>query len=60
MEIRISGQLILFGQSVLLGLTAGLLYDLLRAFRLRLPRCAALWDALYCLCVGMEIGRAHV
>ena len=52
MEIQISRQLALFGQSVLLGLAAGLLYDLLRAFRLRLPRSTALWDALYCLAVG--------
>ena len=52
MEIQISRQLALFGQSVLLGLTAGLLYDLLRSFRLRLPRSTALWDTLYCLAVG--------
>ena len=52
MEIQISRQLAPFVQSVLLGLTARLLYDLLRSFRLRLPRSTALWDTLYCLAVG--------
>ena len=36
MENYISSQLLVFGQSILLGLSVGLLYDLLRAFRLRL------------------------
>ncbi len=34
---QVSHQLLVFGQSILLGLCAGLLYDLLRPFRLRLP-----------------------
>ena len=38
MENYVSAQLLLFGQSILLGALLGVLYDLLRAFRLRLPR----------------------
>ena len=45
MEIQISQQLSLFGQSVLLGLGSAVLYDLLRAVRLRLPRATAVLDA---------------
>lgn len=52
MEIQISAQLALFGQSVLLGLGSAVLYDLLRAVRLRLPRATAVLDTVYCLCVG--------
>lgn len=49
MENHISAQLILFGQSVLLGLAGGFAYDLLRAFRLRRMTLTWLWDLLYCL-----------
>ena len=52
MEIQISAQLALFGQSVLLGLGSAVLYDLLRAVRLRLPRATAVLDTVYCVCVG--------
>ena len=38
MESRAAQQLLVFGQSILLGLSAGLLYDLLRPFRVRAPR----------------------
>ena len=55
MEIQISQQLSLFGQSVLLGLGSAVLYDLLRAVRLRLPRATAVLDAVYCLCVGTAL-----
>ena len=37
---------------MLLGLSAGLVYDLLRALRLRLPRLTAPLDILYCLTAG--------
>ena len=45
-------QLLVFGQSILLGLSAGLLYDLLRPFRVRAPRFTGVLDGLYCLIVG--------
>lgn len=45
-------QLWIFGQSILLGLCAGVLYDLLRPFRLRAPRFTGLLDGLYCAVVG--------
>lgn len=48
MENHISAQLILFGQSVLLGLAAGFAYDLLRAFRLRRMALTWMWDLLFC------------
>jgi hypothetical protein len=48
MENHISAQLILFGQSVLLGLSAGFAYDLLGAFRLRRTNLTWLWDLLFC------------
>ena len=47
-----TGQLLVFGQSILLGLSAGLLYDLLRPFRLRAPRLTGALDGLYGLTVG--------
>ena len=55
MEIYISQQLQLFGQSILLGAAAGLLYDLLRALRQRCPRVTGLLDAVYCaaLCCAL-------
>ena len=49
---QISQQLTTFGQSILLGVAAAVLYDLLRPFRLRLPRFTALLDGAYCLAVG--------
>ena len=55
MTNEISHQLLVFGQSILLGLSIGLLYDLLRPFRLRLPRLTGLLDGLYCLTVGCAV-----
>ena len=49
---QISQQLTTFGQSILLGVAAAVLYDLLRPFRLRLTRFTALLDGAYCLAVG--------
>ena len=46
MENHISQQLLVFVQSILLGLAIGSLYDLLRPFRLRLPRVAPLLDGV--------------
>ena len=48
----VSVQLLAFGQSILLGLSAGVLYDVLRPFRLRCPRITTLLDGAYCLTVG--------
>ena len=42
--------LAVFFQAVLLGLSAGLVYDLLRAVRLRLPRLTAPLDLAFCAC----------
>ena len=42
---QISQQLQTFLQSILLGVSAGILYDCLRPFRQRLPRATALLDA---------------
>ena len=47
-----SQQLLLFAQSILLGLSAGVLYDLLRPFRLKLPWLTHLMDCAYCLMIG--------
>lgn len=55
MEINSAQQLLLFGRSILLGLAAGVLYDLMRAVRLRLPRTTAPLDLLYCLWVGTAL-----
>ena len=55
MGSTVSQQLLTFGWSILLGLAAGLLYDLLRPFRLRLPRLTAVLDLLYCLVVGSAV-----
>ena len=52
MGVESARQLVLFGQSILLGLCAGVLYDLLRPFRLRAPRFTGLLDGAYCLAVG--------
>ena len=51
MGTGISPQLETFCQALVLGLSIGLVYDLLRAFRLRLPRLTAALDLLYCLIV---------
>ena len=55
MENYISAQLLLFLQSILLGTSLGLLYDLLRVLRLRLPRATGLLDLVYCLLAGGSI-----
>ena len=47
-----SQQLLTFGQSILLGISVGVLYDLLRPFRLLLPRVAPLLDGAFCAAVG--------
>ena len=52
MENQISQQLLVFVQAILLGLATGSFYDLLRPFRLRLPRLAPLLDGVYVLAVG--------
>ena len=60
MESTVSQQLLTFLWSILLGLAAGLLYDLLRPFRLRLPRLTAALDLLYCLTAGSAVFSAPV
>lgn len=52
MAIVISTQLLAFLQSVLLGFGLGLLYDLLRALRLRVRRITVLSDGFYCFVSG--------
>ena len=52
MGTPVSDQLMAFGQSILLGLSAGVLYDLLRPFRLRRPRLTGWLDGVYCLAVA--------
>lgn len=52
-----SQQLLLFAQSVLLGLSAGVLYDLLRPFRRKRPGIVHLLDGGYCLVVGAALFR---
>ena len=49
---QISQQLLTFGQSILLGIAAAIVYDLLRPFRYRFPRSTALLDSLYCLAIA--------
>jgi len=49
---EVNRQLLVFGQSILLGLSAGVLYDLLRPFRVRAPRFTGALDWCYCLTVG--------
>ena len=44
MAPALSQPLLLFCQAILLGMAAALLYDLLRAFRLRLPRLTSALD----------------
>lgn len=55
MENYVSEQLLVFCQSVLLGLCAGVVYDLLRALRLRLPRLTAALDVAYCLAAATAL-----
>ena len=55
MENHISAQLVMFGQSILLGLAVGLLYDLLRPVRLRVPWLAGFLDSLYCLAAAAAV-----
>lgn len=52
MGAQVSQQMLVFCQSILLGLSAGVLYDLLRPFRLRFPRFTGALDTAYCLAVG--------
>ena len=52
MAPALSQPLLLFCQAILLGMAAALLYDLLRAFRLRLPRLTSALDILYCMAAG--------
>ena len=52
MGTPVSDQLMAFGQSILLGLSAGVLYDLLRPFRLRRPRLTGWLDGAYWLTVA--------
>ena len=47
MGVRISAQLLLFAQSILLGLAAGTAYGVLRPFRQSRPRLAPALDLLY-------------
>lgn len=49
MTVDLSQQLLLFGSSILLGVCMGLLYDVLRAVRIRFPRWGGALDALCCL-----------
>ena len=55
MENHVSVQLLVFGESILLGLAAGLLYDLLRPLRLRVPPLAGFLDSLYCLSAAAAV-----
>ena len=55
MAIHVTEQLRTFLLSILLGLGAGVLYDLLRAVRLRHPRLTTPLDLLYCQAVGLAV-----
>ena len=55
MAIHVTEQLRSFLLSILLGLGAGVLYDLLRAVRLRHPRLTAPLDLLYCQAIGLAV-----
>lgn len=52
MELRITDQLRAFLLAILLGAAIGVLYDLLRAVRLRQPRLTAVLDLVCCLAAG--------
>jgi hypothetical protein len=54
---HIASQLLLFGQSVLLGAALGVVYDLLRPLRHRRPRAAGICDGAYCLCALAAVFR---
>ena len=56
MGVVISRQLILFGQSVLFGVCAAVVYDLIRSVRRFLPRLTPLFDVLYA--VGLTFAAA--
>ena len=47
MAFQISDQLRSFGLAILLGLAAGVVYDLLRTVRLRFPSFTGVLDLLY-------------
>ena len=55
MRVQVSAQLLLFGQSILLGLGLALLYDLLRPLRRRGRRLTALLDGAFCLAAGLAL-----
>ena len=55
MRVQVSAQLLLFGQSILLGLGLALLYDLLRPLRRRGRRLTALLDGAFCLAAGLTL-----
>ena len=55
MAIHVTEQLRSFLLSILLGLGAGVVYDLLRAVRLRHPRLTAPLDLLYCHAVALAV-----
>ena len=55
MELVITVQLAQFLQSILLGLSAGALYDILRPFRALLPRLAGALDFLYGLALTAAV-----
>ena len=61
MAFQISDQLRSFGLAILLGLAAGVVYDLLRTVRLRFPSFTGVLDLLYwlaarcpCSCCGRQ------
>lgn len=55
MRVQVSAQLLLFGQSILLGLGLALLYDLLRPLRRRGGGLTALLDGAFCLAAGLTL-----
>ena len=52
---EVSHQLLLFGKSILLGLSIGAAYDLLGPFRQRSASVVVVLDAVYCLAVGAAV-----
>ena len=55
MGADVSLRLLVCLQAGLLGMTLGLLYDVLRAFRLRLRRLTGVLDILYCILAGTAV-----
>ena len=55
MELVVTVQLIQFLQSILLGVSAGALYDILRPFRALLPRLTGLLDFLYGIAITAAV-----